>query len=248
MKCRNPECNAEINPNALFCGKCGTLTLSNCSNCGNPLPLTGKVKCCSKCGTMVSEMHPPKGNPPKAEPPKREPPKSEPPKSEPPKSEPPKREPPKSEPPKSEPPVAIGSIKKSIKGMNSRNWAMFVHPALCLLYMIINIVSMVNMGRTAASSSDPFAALGGGVSLLFANRMLGPLLAIMGIGTIFSIVGLFIKKPWAYLTAAIIQCIGLLVGLPVELLDVTYLFASLIMIALGFYAYYQVRKLESKTK
>ena len=238
MKCRNPECNAEINPNALFCGKCGTLTLSSCSKCGNPLPLTGKVKCCSKCGTMVSEMHPPKVEPPKVEPPK----------SEPPKREPPKSEPPKREPPKSEPPAAIDNIKKSIKGINSRNWAMFIHPVLCLLYMIINIVSIVNMGRTAASSSDPFAALGGGLGLIMANQMLGPLLAIMGIGTIFSIVGLFIKKPWAYLTAAIIQCVGLLVGLPIELLDVTYLFASLIMIALGFYAYYQVRKLESESK
>lgn len=223
MKCRNPECNAEINPNALFCGKCGTLTLSNCSKCGNPLPLTGKVKCCSKCGTMISEMHLPKVNPPKTDPPK-------------------------TDLPKTDPPVVIGSIKKSIKGMNSSNWAMFIHPVLCLLYMIINIVSIVNMGRTAASSSDPFAALGGGLSLLMANQMLGLLLTIMGIGTIFSIVGLFTKKPWAYLTAAIIQCVGLLVGLPVELLDVTYLFASFIMIALGFYAYYQVHKLESEAK
>ena len=56
MKCRNPECNADVNPKALFCGKCGTPVLANCTECGTPIPAKKTVKCCPKCGTMLSAM------------------------------------------------------------------------------------------------------------------------------------------------------------------------------------------------
>lgn len=56
MVCRNPECRADVNPSALFCGKCGTPVIANCSVCGNPIPAKRNVKCCSQCGTMISEM------------------------------------------------------------------------------------------------------------------------------------------------------------------------------------------------
>ena len=56
MVCRNPECRAEVNPAALFCGKCGTPVIANCSVCGNPIPAKRNAKCCSQCGTMISEM------------------------------------------------------------------------------------------------------------------------------------------------------------------------------------------------
>ena len=56
MLCRNPECRAEVNPTALFCGKCGTPVIANCPICGHPIPAKRNAKCCSQCGTMISEM------------------------------------------------------------------------------------------------------------------------------------------------------------------------------------------------
>ena len=56
MKCRNPECNADVNPGALFCGKCGMPVLARCTRCGTEIPLKKTAKCCPKCGTMLSAM------------------------------------------------------------------------------------------------------------------------------------------------------------------------------------------------
>ena len=56
MLCRNPECNAEVNPEALFCGKCGTPVMSNCLVCNAAIPAKRNAKCCPHCGTMITEM------------------------------------------------------------------------------------------------------------------------------------------------------------------------------------------------
>jgi len=56
MLCRNPECRAEVNPEALFCGKCGTPVMSNCLVCNAAIPAKRNAKCCPQCGTMIAEM------------------------------------------------------------------------------------------------------------------------------------------------------------------------------------------------
>lgn len=56
MKCRNPECGAEVNSAGLFCGKCGVTVRSHCSQCNQPIPLRRGVKFCGNCATLVSEM------------------------------------------------------------------------------------------------------------------------------------------------------------------------------------------------
>ena len=56
MICRNPDCRAEVNPAALFCGKCSTPVITNCAVCGNSIPAKRNVKWCPQCGTMISEM------------------------------------------------------------------------------------------------------------------------------------------------------------------------------------------------
>ena len=63
MVCRNPECMAEVNPTALFCGKCGTPVIANCSFCGRSIPAKRNVKWCPYCGRMISEMHTSTTNP-----------------------------------------------------------------------------------------------------------------------------------------------------------------------------------------
>ena len=56
MKCRNPECTAEVNPEALYCGRCGTPVMSVCPVCDAPIPLRKHTRSCSRCGAMISEM------------------------------------------------------------------------------------------------------------------------------------------------------------------------------------------------
>lgn len=56
MKCRNPECGADVRAGVLFCGKCGTPVRSNCTECGAPIPVKKSAKCCPKCGTLISDM------------------------------------------------------------------------------------------------------------------------------------------------------------------------------------------------
>ena len=247
MNCRNPECKCEVNPKAIYCGRCGVSIVARCTVCGAPIPMKKNVKFCSECSTMLSEMRRPEPEPGDGT---------------------------GTGTGGSTGTSTGGSTGTSTGGstgtgtggstgtstggstgtgtggttgtskwrITSINWATFVHPAICLAYMLYNIITIVSATKSLSNSDDPFGLLGAAAGLVVVNGMLRPLLITMGIGTIFSIAGLIVRKPWPYLTAAIIQSVGLLVGLPVELMDIAYLVASIVMVLLGFIAYYQKNK------
>lgn len=121
-------------------------------------------------------------------------------------------------------------------------WAVIGHPIISLIFMLYVIVGMTKLGNSIGNNSNPIEVLAIGMGLFALNGLFGSLLTLIGIGIIFSIVGFVFKKPWAFLTSAIIQSVGFLVGLPAELMYKQIFVAVVAIVILGYIAYYQLKK------
>ena len=120
----------------------------------------------------------------------------------------------------------------------SKKWAIVVHPLVCLAVVGYMLLSLVIKSKRSFSNGD----LGDVIGVALTFSVLRRWLIIMGIGTVFSFVGLFFRKAWAYLTSAIIQSISPIVCMVIVFGDYSILFVTLLMIILGYLAYYQIHK------
>lgn len=186
MKCKH--CGSEVEQGVSFCVKCGTPTVSFCIKCGTAIPATPDTKCCPACKTKIADMSTSSSTKVSA---------------------------------CSEPEI-ISIIKKihfpewyPVRSINQTNWAVAMHPVLCVLLLIF-----------------PFFYSW----LVFLTR---------GIATGFSLVGIFYKKSWCFLVAAIIQGVGaLLITAIGGFLGLFVSIFSAVLAVVGFFAYYQFRQNE----
>lgn len=197
MKCRNVDCGIEVADNALYCGKCGTPTISFCTACGAPIPANPDTKSCPNCGTMIMDMR--------------------------------NKAIPEPVTPETNPPVQTvftkEGVKKAIKAIRfpkwypikavtSLNWAVAIHPILCVFFFITSI---------------------------FWFR--GIVFFVRGIATGFSLAGLYYKKSWAFIVAAIIQSISVLILIAIGgFYGFIFTIGTTIMAVVGFIAYNQFKK------
>lgn len=185
MTCKH--CGSELEQGVSFCGKCGTPAVSFCIKCGTAIPATPDTKCCPACKTKIVDMA--VSNPTIS--------------------------------PDSEPEI-VSIVKKirfpewyPVQSTNPLNWAVAIHPVLCVLFLIFPLLYSW---------------------IVFLLR---------AVATGFSLYGLFKKKSWCFLTAAIIQAVCVL------LITATCGFIGLILsvftaglAVIGFFAYNQFRQNE----
>lgn len=116
-----------------------------------------------------------------------------------------------------------------------------IQTLLSIAYVVFIIVSLVS-AQKSIGSSDPFSALGGMLSGFLAGKVFGTNLFMMIVGSLFSVVGFFTKKPWAYLTSAIIETVGALMLLTLISIQPLPMLACAGISALGYIAFARLRK------
>ncbi|MBP3452175.1 MAG: zinc ribbon domain-containing protein [Clostridia bacterium] len=119
---------------------------------------------------------------------------------------------------------------------------LWIHTLLTIVYLLYQIYQFIDQAYYIHDSSDPFLALGNMLLLGLAINMMKPHLFLMAVSAVFSTVGLFMKKPWPYLTAAIIQTIATIMIIAILFSSVVLLIICIATIVLGFMAYSRLKK------
>lgn len=91
-----------------------------------------------------------------------------------------------------------------------RKWSI-LHFILSVVYIGV-FVALLEPARLD-TSADPFSMIGNGLGVLLAYQLVTPTMILNAFGLIFSLVGIIIKKRWAFLTSAIIDTVGLFPGI-----------------------------------
>ncbi len=118
-----------------------------------------------------------------------------------------------------------------------------VHTLISVFYVLFLLISLIQAGKSNADFvTDPLSMISSMGSTYLMGKLLGPQLFIMSIAAIFSLIGMFIKKPWPYLTAAIIQTLGVFKGLVIELAQPLLLIVVVGMTVIGYISFYYIQK------
>ena len=110
----------------------------------------------------------------------------------------------------------------------NRSKILFVNSILSSIYVIYLITYFTNSMGDLNSAEE----LGGAL----ATMLVTPHIIVMGIGTIFSWLGFFLKKSWSTLVGAILYCVG-------ALMFMLYIIYCLPLITLGFISYAKQKKI-----
>lgn len=121
---------------------------------------------------------------------------------------------------------------------------LIVHLLLSLLY--IGVLAAL-LSAVKVSSSDPINMIGESLGAALAIRLVAPPLIISAIGLIFSVVGIFVKKGWPYLTSAIVDTVGLLSGVALFAAQPIVLLFAIPLVVMGYVTYAQVKKAPSNS-
>ena len=128
------------------------------------------------------------------------------------------------------------------KPLSSFRKVAIIQLLLSLLHLIILISELKNLSSGVTSAGDPFSTAGNMLLLGATASVMKRHLILFILGTIFSVVGLFMKKPWPYLTSAIIDTVSLVFGLTLLLAAPILLVILIPAIVLGYVAYSKAKK------
>lgn len=115
------------------------------------------------------------------------------------------------------------------------------HTVLSVGYVLYQIASFVDTANDVYNTTDPFAALGNLLAVGIAAHLMKPHLILMVTAAVFSVLGILVKRPWAYLTSAIIQTIGTVILLGILIAQPLWLILMIAIIVLGFVAYSKLK-------
>lgn len=117
-----------------------------------------------------------------------------------------------------------------------------LHTLLSIGYLVCQGISFINQANSITSSSDPFIGLGNALLLGIGTQLLKPHLIIIAISTVFSLIGFFFKRPWAYMTSAIIQSIAIIAAIALIFSNIIWLGLLVALNILGYISYGQLKK------